>query len=383
MFRKLPSVWRNRQAFVAHFIPFKFGKFNVCLSVNSLSDDTHHDQLDHALFKKSVRGDKAVLDPIRRPSNANKDVDKSIKNATCSKQILKLIQQNVSNIENAFIYGKAMQKCGKLRDFTASYDIMKLLIQSNLPSNGAVEFNIFFNSMAQSDISNALHLCLKYFDIMLKRSIHPTEITFSAILKAFRTRPNYHEALKFWNLMRNKYNIKPSNTVYNEMLLICARTHQTETAINIFNEYYQRVKNKEFKSLHLPVLSSYLHVFSRIGDIDRIHIAINLIKTHGFEIDIVATCDIMTGYYRAREYKKSLEQYQIWVDSGKNPNLAMLRMKCIALTGVICSGYSFGEKVEYFNKLKYSIHEETELYGLKINTMIANTYLDGAIWLYG
>ena len=84
-----------------------------------------------------------------------------------------------------------MQKCNKLfpQDFKSVHKIMDCLLKSSKITTitpTLIEFNVFFNSIPQSD---SFKLSIKYFEIMINEyKINPDVLTFASLLKSFRKR---------------------------------------------------------------------------------------------------------------------------------------------------------------------------------------------------
>ena len=332
-------------------------------------------------MKKQWRGEKRIKNAINIPTSANPDIQKSINNLTSTNKIASLIKLNTNIIEHASIFGKAIQKCNKLspKDTQSVIKIMDCLLEScNIPT--IIEFNVFFNAMAQS---NSPQIISDYFNKMTdKFEIKPTVLTFASILKSFRKQGKVQYAEQYWHRIVNEFKLEPDEYCYSEMISVYSVAYEKDKATQIFNEYLQKIKQKQLKA-NMPTFGGYLNTLSRCGDIDGMKNAVNLMYEHGFELQEINIYDIMRGYYLAKEYDKGLDIFQQWIDNEKNPNLAIIKIKCQCLAQKIREIDDKKEKQKVYQQLRRTVDEELGIYGLKKNKEISLCEWDGAIWTYG
>ena len=361
-------------------VKWKRGKTLHSETINRLARGVNTEWMDRNYIIFNTNG----YDPenaIRIDENINTDLVKKLNDSIDTKDIVNIIKSNLHTIEHIAVFGKAIQKCSWLKDWNAAHEIMKLAIDSGLDLNEII-FNIFLNTMAKSD---SPELCVEYFHLMItKYHLQPDPITFSCVLKSFKTQRKCEEAEKVWHLMLNKYNIKPDKFVLVEMLMIYARTEQIDKARILFDEYIQRVQNGELQ-VDAYVFHAYLNGFSRIGDIKGIQDVTKLMKQYNIELDEYMVSDIMRGFLIAEKYDKCLKTLQSYIDNGNIPNVHMMAMKCMALSNIILdmkrNRKSFKEKYEIFDQIK-SIPNEFKQYGLKMQQFIVSIQLSSAIYLY-
>ena len=145
---------------------------------------------------KKLRNQHKVINHVKALKEVNNDIQDIITQSSNSMEITNTIQINVNSIEHSAIFGKAMKKCGKLRQWKAVGEIMNLFLKSKT-APGLLEFNRFLNSMALSD---APVLCHKYFRIMTSQySIEPDTFTIVALLKSYRSPGRNRDADLIWN----------------------------------------------------------------------------------------------------------------------------------------------------------------------------------------
>eukprot|EP01083_Nonionella_stella_P291606 992149_1 len=256
---------------------------------------------------------------------------------------------------------------------------MELLLSSTLQLE-PFQFNIFFNSMAHADRPE---LTIKYFDLMVNTySIQPDIVCFSSILKSFRWQGKLKQAEQFWHLMHHKYHLEPDELLYTEMISICGKCHEIEKGTQLFNEYMGKALQRAEKP-NKPFYGAYLNMFSRIGDIEGMIHANNLIHEAGFVTDIITIADIMRGYLIAKDEDGCLDVFQEWMSYEFKPSLPMMHLKCVALTHKIAkSKASFKDRHAMFMELRDTIHKQLKYYGLNIDSLMLKTELEGAIVLY-
>ena len=314
----------------------------------------------------------------------NSDIVQEINNTLDTKHIHQIITSNLDEIQHVSIYSKAIQKCTWLKDWMTCIKIMDLAIKSGIEMNEII-FNIFLNAMAISDFPE---FCLKYLKIMVDQfKIQPSVITFAVILKSFRIQQKYKEAEALWDLMENKYNIKPNEFVFAETLSIYARSHQVESANNLFSKYLKFIADKDENVRLSPlVFGSYLNVFSRNGDIKGMKMVKKLIKKYGIEWNQLFVADLMRGYLTAKKPEKCLKTFQKFVMKEENiPSIKMMAMKGHALIQILkqmkSKRKSFDAKYQIYQIIR-EIPTECTNYGLKMNQNIAANELLACIYLY-
>eukprot|EP01083_Nonionella_stella_P095092 266892_1 len=346
---------------------------------NQVSNALHHNRLINSQIGKQLLGQDDVRAPISSPTGINTDIKAYINNSDNSKDILSIMEQNVSVIEHVSIFSKAMKKCDDLRDWHAVHEMMKLLLSSTLHPD-RISFNIFFNCMSHAD---APELAIKYFDVMVNEYlIKPDVLSFSSIIKSFRWQGRLKQAETFWYMMHHKYHLEPHELLYTEMISIYAKCRETEKGTKLFNEYLDKVQ-KQLLRPEKPVYGAYLNVFSRSGDIEGMIHANALICDAGFPSDVVTMTDVMRGYLVARNEDGCLDVLEEWLSYDLFPALPMMHLKCLALAFKIArSKASFEDKHAMFLEIRDTIHKQLKYYELGKNALIVMTELDGAIFLY-
>ena len=344
-----------------------------------MAKDMTHLNLDIA----EMNNDRGPLHVQRLSKSINPEIQQMIDQSFNGRNIVDIIKQHQKDITHSAIYGKAMQKCTfRHRDWRSALQIMEMLIQSDTKPD-IIAFTVFINCMARSNMPT---LCMKYFGIMINEyGITPNIITFGALLKSFRRQSKYKEAEKLLKIMKKKYKIRPNVFIYTEMLTIYARAHKQKRAQKLFEKYMRGIKKKN-ESPDLKIFGAYFSVFSQCGDIKGMERALQKYYEHGFHIDSVMVGDIMRGYNAARSYEKSLAFVYEWADNGGHMNQLMLMMKCIALGQMIhhsaSKNLSFDEQQNLYLQLRESVFVEGPKYGIKVDAVLAETVLSGAIFLY-
>ncbi len=343
--------------------------------VNTLKGIQRHAWLDQN-EKRSPSG-SAV--PIPIPNHVNKDLKIVLDTCQNSQQIVSLIKRHENEIVHASIYGKAMQKCRKLRDFHAVQHIMELLLKRDDLEKSVVEFSIYINSMALSEWS---YRCIYYFKLMVsKYNIQPNEILFASLLKSFKTKIQWKEAEKVWDMMLNQFKVEPNEAAYSAMMAVYSASRQKEKANKLLTEYLEKHPNN--KQGHVGIFGSYINLFSKLGDMKEMKKAMKLGTKHGLQITNELIASIMTCYYANGKYQRVVDVFNDWIDGGNTPNRHIFFLKCVALTHLIGSCKNgFDGKQRIYNQLQDTLYGELNNYGVKLDQALARTQLNGAIFLY-
>ena len=277
------------------------------------------------------------------------------------------------------VYHRAMDKCKSLRDYQAIPAIMDLLSQSNLPLD-AESLNSFIRTMNHS---NSADECVRYFDSMVSdNGITPNMETFAGLFKSFESPRTIGKLEKYWNLMRDRFHLDPPPSLYAQVIRQYSNADHREKAVQIFNEYLQRLQRREL-AVHPPIFSAYLNIFSSCGDLEGIHSALDILKEHGIDCNhrVIITI-IVSGHYNAREHRKCIELIDEWIQNGNVPDSNLLRFKCAALSRILQDESTFPQKQKIYRRLQDVIHRDLKDYGLDITPKIASIYLIAAISLY-
>eukprot|EP01083_Nonionella_stella_P102528 291718_1 len=81
---------------------------------------------------------------------------------------------------------------------------------------------------------------------------------------------------------------------FNKMISIYAKCREIAKGTKLFNEYLGKVQKQILKH-NKPTYSAYLNLFSRIGDIEGMERANNIMQEAGYDTDVIILSDIMRG----------------------------------------------------------------------------------------
>lgn len=351
--------------------------FSALNNINKIQDHNLRLKQKNSKWNKN----KKILS-LKRPSISN-DVDDSLRreigNAKSSSNVLDILLCKNDEIIDPSVYGKAMQKCDKLRDWYSVIKIMNILINNKklIDKISIVEFNIFFNAMTHSDSEKLMKIeNAKYFDIMINKfNLKPNIIIFSTLIKGCRGSGNlsyYHLAEKYFNLMINEYKLSPNSLIYTEMISVYSKNLKNNItdydvcknkAIELFIEYLKKMQKKQIQK-DLCVFGAYLNIFTQIGDIDGINNAFSLIKENKFECNHVIYGNVMNGFLNAKKPRKCIEKFNEFEKElllrKLYPNNTMYQFQCIALSNIIQFEHNkltFNQKFEIYKELKTVINQ--------------------------
>ena len=142
----------------------------------------------------ATRGKFVVKPMVIKVCDGDHTVKRELDAAKDSMKILGIIEKHHIDIKNASIYGKAIQKCNVLRDWSSAQKIMNLLLKNPNTKPSLTEFHVFMNAMTRCSYHDALHIIMRTFDSMIhKHKLTPDIITFGILLKAFTKELKYEE----------------------------------------------------------------------------------------------------------------------------------------------------------------------------------------------
>eukprot|EP01083_Nonionella_stella_P300471 1025983_1 len=357
-----------------------YKRFGSNLAMNKLGLANMQMALNNSERSKRLRSKNAgSLSPHYAPK-VNLDIQKALRSATNSNQVLQLIRSNASEIADASIYGKAMLKCNKLRGHECTMSLWNDLLKSGLKLD-VVQFTIFFNGLCAIDKPEIIQ---KHFKLMIQKyELQPTLLTISVLIKSCRRRGLHEVAGKYWKLLEI-YKIKPNEILYTEIISVYSKALQKDKAIKMFKEYQKTIRNKELK-YHFPTFAAYLTVFTRCGDLQGMHGVVEMIKTNGGYMNEIIYGDMMRGYITADEFEQTLETFDDMIRNEIKPTFTHLFLKIVALFRSMDRDKDIltkAEKIQLHKDIEYELNNELSFYGVKMNPLLANVYLGATLVAY-
>ena len=297
-------------------------------------------------------------------------IQDAIYSASSPREIADIFHFKMNDIHHSSIYGKAMKQMASLRsrdpDETVKQikSVMDILLHQHdisvLSIESVIEFNIFFQAMIKFDKPD---LCQSYFDEMVnhyKLQLTPNSYVFASMIKSCRSQGNYQQAEWYWDIMTKKYNLIPNTVICTEMMSVYYKAHQKEKAITFFNKYGSEIADKQ-------MMSSYLSVFTRTGDVNGMQNVLEMMRAKGFQFDSAIFADVMTGYFNAKQPQRCLEVFDELISSGIcYPNREVLGLKCLALCYMLQTDRSLSSdrKQEIYAEIKDVIERKYPFYGI-------------------
>eukprot|EP01084_Bolivina_argentea_P030200 55993_1 len=365
-FSFIPSIERISNAVLRYTVSSSHCYFSTSNNLNKIPD--HHWSLQRKNAKQYQRNVKLAKAP-----DINDSIRKDIGKTKSSSQVLNILLQNKETILHSSVYGKAIQKCDKLKDWHSVINIMDTLIHTQNFKPSVVEFNIFFNSMAHANKEKFREQNEKYFDIMINTfKLKPNIITFTTLIKGCRCIGTHHGvqsychlAEKYFNLMVNEYKISPTPPVYTEMITVYARSKQAiykAKSTELFVEYVKKMQAKKIKK-DTWVFGAYLSLFTKVGDINGMKHVLSMMDDNKIPFDYAIYGDVLYGFIRAKRPRECLKKFNEFQQqlAVKNlyPNNAMYHRQCSALANIIAvekNELSFNEKFKIYKELKWVIY---------------------------
>ena len=259
----------------------------------------------------------------------NPDIQRAIYNASSSQEITDIMTFRMNEILHSSLFGKAMKRCSQLEKHRDSVKhikrIMDMMLHQKdtaaLAIDDVIEFSIFFSCMAQLDKPD---ICERYFAAMIhEHALTPNLFIFAALVKSCRAQGLHELADKYWSRMRRRFRLSPNSVVCTEMLAVYAKAHQMKKAKRLF------AKHADLADMQM--LSAYLSVFARVGDIDGMKRVLAKIQQKGFALDASMCADVMSGYLNAKQPAESLRVFADMKKQRIRPNRTVLGLKCLCL----------------------------------------------------
>ena len=330
---QIRGIWKHSSFMVCQYVP----------NDNRLTMNREHAVIGNRKVLKQMRIDSASLSATK-VANHNEDIKSVVDRLENGRMIANFLKLRMDAIDEPSIFMRAMSKCQILGHHSAVCEI---------------------------------------FDLMLTNScVAPTVVEFTALLKSYRSQCLDCKAESTWNVMTSQYKIIPNEAAYSEMISIYAKAHRKEAANTLFSEYLDAVHNGKL-SVNEVVFGSMLNAHSRCGDIRGMRNILELMIENALKVSAVHIPDIMRTHHAARQHRESLNVFAQWIEEGNKPSMPMIHLKCCALYHLIrTEARTIEERRVLYDDLVETIYGETAYYGLCVDPMLAETQLNGAIFLF-
>ena len=341
----------------------------------------------HAIYNSDTHGFAASnMGFIALPNiKSNQLSIQTLSDCKCPDDIILFLEKHQENITDSMIYVQAMKECHKFiqNDPRPLHKIFTLLLTSNHTLN-ILHFNTFFHLIKDSPL-----LCSRYFKAMTtKYDINPNIDTFTHLIKGCLTQRRHRTAGKYWYLMKEKYKINQTDSIYADMIKIYSKSHKIDRASKIFSEYLQKLNNNELPASFI-VFRAYLNAFCSVGDTKGMKKAFKLMQSYKIKPNADIMGCIMNGYLIGcqPEPQKSLKTFKKFIAKYKAINKSemryMLNIKCRALHKMIESESDETEKYKLYADLEKTIFCEFDEYNVTVRATNIRSLLESAICLFG
>ncbi|ETO16648.1 hypothetical protein RFI_20689, partial [Reticulomyxa filosa] len=182
-------------------------------------------------IKKKLQGQKGALaKSILSPQSRYEQ--SLIKQMTTVNDIIQFLRNYHS--QDTSIYVAAIKRCSELKQPYTFYNIIQLIYQQDIPLN-IIFCNTVLNYLG---IWNKFNLQKKLFEQWFIHQeftsnttpFNPDLITFNIIIKGCSNKGDIKQALYYFQLLVNHYNLKPNAITCNAMLSVCANACDMESA---------------------------------------------------------------------------------------------------------------------------------------------------------
>lgn len=344
---------------------------------------TVRSQIIHKIYRNSsdISISKSII--VDSKINLNQLSIHTLSDCKCSEDIIVFLEKHNENINDSIIYVQALKKCHNFsqNDPRPFHKIFTMLLHSNHTQN-ILHFNTFFHV-----ITDAPLLCSRYFKAMTtKYNIQPNIHTFDALINGCLKQKRYRTAAKYWYLMKEKYKINPTDSIYAKMINIYSKSHKINRAQKIFSEYLKNIQSNE-SNASFVVFNAYLNSFCSIGDIKGMKMAFKLMQEYKIKINAEIIGNIMNGYLIGCYPQKSLRTFNQFTAKNneieqykKSEMKYLLNIKCKALHKMIENECDKNEQFKLYSDLKYIIFYQFDEYKLSVRSI--RCLLESAICLF-
>ncbi|ETO26303.1 hypothetical protein RFI_10838 [Reticulomyxa filosa] len=238
-----------------YHVPLKFVQNQKDIFVKQIKDD--------AASRKRMRGVNGALTKAEIPQHMKEKVDDM---RYMEKDSIFNFLKDPSNW-NVILYSAAVKLLFERHN--SWRDVLEVV---ELAEEYKVQLNVIFcasvlNFWAMCDRHS---LADQYFEKWFENECEtmrekPNVILFTAMIKAHKERGNVEKALKYFNMMQDKFGIAPDGVCYSLLLTVCANACQVETAEKLIQNRDQRLIRADSPEL----LGAMLNVYGKAGELDK------------------------------------------------------------------------------------------------------------------
>eukprot|EP01080_Neovahlkampfia_damariscottae_P001928 gene1928-1068_t len=234
-------------------------------------------------------------------------------------------------------------------------------IQTNLNQDIIQPNLINYNTMLNGYLKNNKPILMKkLFEILKNNKIEPDSITYLNLITIQTRRKYTNNAIKLFNEMKNKYNIKPTIEIYNSLL----NGFSISDDFNNLMKYYKELKeeyNFEPDLSTFSILIKYFFKNQKLNEAENMYF--ELINNYKLKPDLTIMCIMIDGYSKnskiklAEKYFKKLKKLKL------KPNLYIY--------GALLNGYSLIGQIEKSESLVRNLFNN----GLELNSVLFRTLI--------
>ncbi|ETO01138.1 hypothetical protein RFI_36300 [Reticulomyxa filosa] len=241
-------------------------------------------------IKKKLQGQKGALTKIKSPQQSQHERS-LIKEMTTINEIIQFLRNTHS--QDTSIYAAAIKRCSELKQPNAFHNIIQLIYQQNIPLNIMKLFEQWF--IHQEFTSNTT-------------PFNPDLIALSTMIQGCSKKGDVKQALYYFNLLVNHYNLKPNVIICNSMLSVCANACDMESAEIIWNT----IQNKPDIQIDRILITSMLNVYAKCRESKKL---MNLLdysqrSEHFISIDEITCSTIMSGLLKDNKIDEMFDFYE-------------------------------------------------------------------------
>ncbi|ETO34961.1 hypothetical protein RFI_02110 [Reticulomyxa filosa] len=260
-------------------------------------------------LKKKIQGrNGALVKTVPPPQSRN--VRLLIKQMTTIDDIIEFLQNTPS--QDTSVYTVAIKRCSELKQPNVFPQIIQLIYQQNL------QLDIIFcnNTLHYLGIWNKFDLQKKLFEQWFIHKqftsntipFNPDVITISTMIKGCSKKGDVKQALYYFQLLVNDYNLKPNGITCNTMLSVCANSCDMDSAEII----WKTMQNEAHIQIDVIAITSMLNVYAQCRESKKMMDLLNYSQQHEHFISIneITCATIMSGLIRDNKIDEMFDFYQ-------------------------------------------------------------------------
>lgn len=227
------------------------------------------------------------------------------------KEIIKYDKLNEIDKIDKSIFGAAIKKCGKLKNWKLAIKIFNLMDKYKIDKS-LIEYNIIINTLCKND---KIEIALNIFKNIPNNISIDIEI-YNCLISGCKYRNNIKLAENLWNELHLKQELKPDLITYNSMINIYTKCGLMNKSEYLFKTMYNKI-NKKPDSITCALM---MNGYSFNGDKKKIIKLQNYMIKNKIEINEIHYSCIMRYYLLKKQSFQALDFFNYEIKQKLNKN---------------------------------------------------------------